>query len=112
MTGMPAEGACQQRSGLVSSRLPIRTTALPHQQPPWQPGAERIPASHLARFCRQLGRPVDMAALHAWSVAEPEAFWRAISSLPGIIGDGPGKTGIANPGKMPGAQFFPEARLN
>jgi acetoacetyl-CoA synthetase len=82
------------------------------QEPLWKPGADRIAASNLARFCREVGQPVDMAALHAWSVAEPEAFWRAIWSFAGVIGDGPGKTGIENPGKMPGARFFPEARLN
>jgi acetoacetyl-CoA synthetase len=82
------------------------------QQPLWKPSAERIAASNLARFCRQLDKPVDMAALHAWSVAEPEAFWRAIWSFCGVIGAGPGKTGIENPGRMPGAHFFPEARLN
>src|SRR5690242_12425479 len=82
------------------------------QEPLWQPSAERIAASNLARFCRAVGKPVDMAGLHAWSVAEPEVFWRAIWSFSGVIGDGPGKTGIENPGKMPGARFFPEARLN
>src|SRR5579862_354447 len=82
------------------------------QQPLWKPSADRIAASNLARFCHQLGQPVDMAGLHAWSVAEPEAFWRAIWSFARVIGDGPGKVGIENPGKMPGARFFPEARLN
>ncbi|HEY2892087.1 MAG TPA: acetoacetate--CoA ligase, partial [Dongiaceae bacterium] len=73
------------------------------QEPLWKPGADRIAASNLARFCREVGQPVDMAALHAWSIAEPEAFWRAIWSFAGVIGDGPGKIGIENPGKMPGA---------
>jgi acetoacetyl-CoA synthetase len=82
------------------------------QEPLWKPGAERIAASNLARFCGQQGKPVDMAALHAWSVAEPEAFWRAIWSFGGVIGEGPGKIGIESPGKMPGAHFFPAARLN
>ena len=63
------------------------------------------------------GRPdgaeaADMAALYRWSIAEPEAFWRALWDFAGIIGEGPGKVGIENPGRMPGAHFFPEARLN
>ncbi len=82
------------------------------QLPLWTPGAERIGASNLARFCATLGRPVDMAGLYAWSIAEPEAFWRALWSFAGVIGEGPGRIGIENPGKMPGARFFPEARLN
>jgi acetoacetyl-CoA synthetase len=81
-------------------------------EPLWRPSAERIAAANLRRFARAVGQPAEMAALHRWSIAEPEAFWRALWSFGGVIGEGPGKTGIANPGKMPGAQFFPEARLN
>src|ERR1700674_2699211 len=84
----------------------------PSLQPLWRPSAERIAASNLARFCRQVGQATDMTALYRWSVAEPEAFWRAIWSFAGVIGEGPGKIGIENPGAMPGARFFPEARLN
>jgi len=78
----------------------------------WRPSPERIAASNLARFCRQVGQTADMAALYRWSIAELEAFWRAVWSFAGVIGEGPGKVGIENPDKMPGARFFPEARLN
>ncbi len=78
----------------------------------WRPSPERIAASNLARFCRQVGQTADMAALYRWSIAEPEAFWRAVWSFAGVIGEGPGRVGIENPDKMPGARFFPEARLN
>src|SRR5882724_10379313 len=86
------------------------------RQPLWRPSTERITASNLARFCRQVGQIArdepDMASLYAWSIAEPEAFWRAVWSFAGVIGEGPGRVGIENPDKMPGARFFPEARLN
>jgi acetoacetyl-CoA synthetase len=81
-------------------------------QPLWQPGPDRIAASNLARFCRQVGQPADMAALYRWSIGEPEAFWRAVWSFSGVIGEGPGTVRIENPDKMPGAHFFPDARLN
>jgi acetoacetyl-CoA synthetase len=80
-------------------------------EPLWRPSRERVEGALLTRFCREAGQ-ADMAALYRWSIAEPEAFWRKVWSFAGVIGDGPGKIGIANPGKMPGAQFFPEARLN
>jgi acetoacetyl-CoA synthetase len=80
-------------------------------QPLWRPSPERIAAAVLTRFCRETGQ-ADMAALYRWSIAEPEAFWRKLWSFAGVIGDGPGRIGIENPGKMPGAKFFPEARLN
>ena len=80
-------------------------------EPLWRPSPERIAAANLTRFCRQVGQ-ADMASLYRWSIAEPEAFWRALWEFAGIIGEGPGQVGIENPGKMPGAHFFPEARLN
>ena len=80
-------------------------------EPLWRPSPERIAAANLTRFCRQVGQD-GMAALYRWSIAEPEAFWRAMWDFAGIVGEGPGRVGIENPGKMPGAHFFPEARLN
>ena len=54
----------------------------------WKPSALAIAGSHLARFIdarRQDGAdlppaadPGAFAALHAWSIAEPEAFWSAV----------------------------------
>ena len=85
-------------------------------EPLWRPSAERIAQSNLARFWASIGRPAsqppDMAELHSWSVAEPEAFWRALWKFGGVVGEGPGTPGIENQGKMPGARFFPAARLN
>ena len=85
-------------------------------EPLWRPSPGRIAAANLTRFCRQVGQTeveaADMASLYRWSIAEPEAFWRALWDFAGIVGEGPGKVGIENPGRMPGAHFFPEARLN
>ena len=49
--------------------------------PLWTPSASRAARTHLAAFARAAaaaaGRPLDdYWALHAWSVAEPDAFWR------------------------------------
>ena len=71
-------------------------------EPLWRPSAERIAAANLTRFCRRVGQK-DMASLYRWSIAEPEVFWRAMWDFGGVIGEGPGRTGIENPGKMPGA---------
>ncbi len=53
-----------------------------------------------------------MRFLWRWSVANPEEFWRLVWDFCGVIGDGPGEVGLENPDQMPGARFFPEARLN
>jgi acetoacetyl-CoA synthetase len=49
--------------------------------------------------------------LHAWSVTERAAFWELVWDFGGVIGD-KGDRLLVDPDKMPGAQFFPDARLN
>jgi acetoacetyl-CoA synthetase len=86
------------------------------ETPLWTPSAERIAASPLTAFraeaARRAGR--DLASygeLHDWSVAQPEAFWNLIWDFCGMAGD-KGGTVLADGDRMPGASFFPEARLN
>ena len=83
----------------------------------WQPSRERVAAANLTAFISQAeavsGRKLaDYEALWRWSVEDPGAFWRLMWSYGGVIGDGPGEPAIENPGAMPGARFFPAARLN
>ena len=86
-------------------------------EPMWQPSAERKQATNLWAFMRQvedehgitLG---DYDALWAWSITEMESFWRAVWNFCGVIGDGPGERALVDGDKMPGATFFPDARLN
>lgn len=54
--------------------------------------------------------PADYAGLHAWSVAEPDAFWRDVWEECGVIGE-PGDV-VLGDASMPGASWFPDARLN
>ena len=53
----------------------------------------------------------DTAALHAWSVAEPAAFWDAVWDYFAVVGDKGGRQ-LADSDKMPGTRFFPDATLN
>ncbi|MBM3521378.1 MAG: acetoacetate--CoA ligase [Alphaproteobacteria bacterium] len=85
--------------------------------PLWTPSAERRAASNLAQFARDLGGRhgkafADYDQLWRWSIENTEAFWRAIWEYGGVIGEGPGKRGLVDGNRMPGAQFFPDARLN
>ncbi|HLO78603.1 MAG TPA: acetoacetate--CoA ligase [Magnetospirillum sp.] len=83
----------------------------------WQPAPERIAAANLTAFIHTVNQRfgaavVDYAGLWRWSVAAPQEFWRAVWDFTGIIGDGPGAVTVDDLHKMPGAQWFPEARLN
>ncbi|MBI3516569.1 MAG: acetoacetate--CoA ligase, partial [Proteobacteria bacterium] len=80
-------------------------------KPLWQPSAERIKAANLTRFIQACGQK-DYAGLYAWSVAEPVKFWQKIWEFCGVIGDMGAPPYLKDADKMPGAQFFPGARLN
>ena len=85
-------------------------------QPLWQPSRERIAAANVTKFAARVAREhgvelADFGALWRWSADHPEAFWRAMWNFAGIVGV-PGKTVLESPAKMPGARFFPQARLN
>jgi acetoacetyl-CoA synthetase len=90
--------------------------------PLWRPAPEAVQAAAVTRFHRRAaeqhgapapqGEPVgDYAALHAWSVAEPDAFWRAVVEWFEVRFSTPAGAVLADP-SMPGARWFPGARLN
>ncbi|MEI2386311.1 acetoacetate--CoA ligase [Breoghania sp. JC706] len=86
------------------------------EEPLWTPSRERVEASAIHKFIaflsdRGVSAPADYDALHAWSVNEPAAFWDALWDFCGVIGE-KGEGRIANGDAMPGAVFFPDARLN
>ena len=83
----------------------------------WRPSADRIAASNLTRFTaclaarRRLELP-DYPALYRWSIEHPQDFWTELARFADVraeFGDGPV---IEHPTAMPGARFFPQARLN
>ncbi|MDP2794014.1 MAG: acetoacetate--CoA ligase [Sulfurisoma sp.] len=82
----------------------------------WQPSAERIAAANMTAFSRQAASRwsrlfPDYAALHRWSIEQPEEFWASLWEFGGVIGE-MGATVVVDGDKMPGARWFPEARLN
>ncbi len=86
-------------------------------KPLWQPSPERIAIANLTAFARQArsrwGATVDdYAGLHRWSVTEPAQFWKSVWSFCGAIGDAGEGPVLENGHRMPGARWFPEARLN
>lgn len=91
--------------------------AMSGERPLWTPSQQRVAEAQMTRFMERVARvhrvPVpDYAALHAWSVANLEAFWREIWDLGGVIAEQRGTTTLVDGDRMPGARFFPDARLN
>ncbi len=84
--------------------------------PLWTPSPDAIAAAPITAFARRAakmaGREIaGYAELHAWSVAEPEAFWGLVWDFCGVVGER-GERALADAGLMPGAKFFPDAGLN
>ena len=82
----------------------------------WQPDPERIARANLTAFAREAERRhglklPDYASLHQWSIDRPEDFWRLVWDDSGVVGD-PGERVLVDGDRMPGAKWFPEARLN
>jgi acetoacetyl-CoA synthetase len=86
--------------------------------PIWQPSAQRIAGTRLTRFAKTAGKrwnrrlaSADYQALHAWSIDHPEEFWASVWEFGEVRGE-MGKTVVIDREKMPGAKWFPEAKLN
>ena len=85
-------------------------------RPLWVPDCDRVAAANMTAFARSAegrwGRALpDYPALHAWSVNEPAEFWASIWELGEVRGE-MGSVVLENGHLMPGARWFPEARLN
>ena len=86
------------------------------ETPLWTPPAEAFVSSEIARFMTLLGEREGVTfahydALHRFSTGEPAVFWSAVWDFCGVVGD-KGEHLAADLDKMPGARFFPDARLN
>ena len=84
--------------------------------PLWTPSAERIASAPLTAFKAlasvRAGRPfATYAELHRWSIDDREGFWDLLWDFCGVIGD-KGERLLVDGDRMPGARFFPDARLN
>ncbi|HJS33562.1 MAG TPA: acetoacetate--CoA ligase [Alphaproteobacteria bacterium] len=86
-------------------------------RPLWEPGKARIEEANVTLLMRRIERAygvrlADYGALWRWSVANLEAFWREVWSFCGVIAETQGARGLTDGDRMPGARFFPDARLN
>jgi acetoacetyl-CoA synthetase len=86
------------------------------QKPLWEPTAQELDGSEMARFMRwageRRGRPfAGYDELWRWSVDELEDFWAALWEFTGVRASKP-YTRVLGSREMPGASWFPGAELN
>ncbi len=87
-------------------------TTIQTEAPLWTPNNEQIKSADLTKFVDGLGKSFECYHdLWHWSNEHPEEFWSEIWDFCGVIGD-KGNVILKDGDKMPGAEFFPEARVN
>ncbi|MEX1057808.1 MAG: acetoacetate--CoA ligase, partial [Natronospirillum sp.] len=85
--------------------------------PLWAPSAQHIQAAHMSDFMRTLNRQLglnlrDYDDLYAFSINHNDIFWSHYWDYAGIVASTKGTQVLKDGDRMPGAQWFPEARLN
>jgi acetoacetyl-CoA synthetase len=86
-------------------------------RPLWEPAPARVAQTQMTEFMRMVRERHDVpisnyAQLYDWSVNEPEQFWTAVWAYCGVIAETAGDTVLVHKERMPGANWFPRARLN
>lgn len=87
-----------------------------NEKPLWVPSKARIESSRFYAFARHIEKKTgaqfpDYDSLWRWSVDNTPEFWDAVWDFCGLIGV-KGDRILENVSKMPGAQFFPDARIS
>lgn len=82
----------------------------------WQPSADTIANARMTDFLQQVNTEKEVALanyhdLYQWSVENNESFWSMIWDYFDVIGTKGNKV-VVDKDKMPGAHWFPDAKLN
>ena len=86
--------------------------------PLWRPSQDRIARSALTAFSAFVnerypeGDVSTYEALYHWSITATDDFWRCIWDYCEVIASEPSDIVVRDADKMPGASWFPDARLN
>ena len=84
----------------------------------WRPSPARVADANLTRFTESVNSRAglhlgsDYKALWAWSTERPADFWVAVAKFADLRVDWGSGPVLENPTQMPGASFFPNAKLN
>ncbi|RWM21816.1 MAG: acetoacetate--CoA ligase [Mesorhizobium sp.] len=84
--------------------------------PLWVPRKDQVDAAPMTAFMHAAAGATgkvfsSYADLHRWSIDDREAFWSLVWDFCGVVGN-KGERVLVDGEKMPGAAFFPDAKLN
>ena len=82
----------------------------------WKPSEERIKKTNMYRFMNIINEKynqnfTEYDPLHKWSIENIPEFWAAMWEFGNIISSKPHDAVVDDVNKMPGAHWFPGARL-
>ena len=85
--------------------------------PLWTPSVDHIASTNLTAFTKNIEAKWDVSlpnyeSLHKFSVTEIEKFWDSFWDFANIKASHKGDRVLIDGDKMPGAHFFPDAKLN
>ncbi len=83
----------------------------------WTPSKDRIDKAQITAFARKAealsGEPLPAYDdLYRWSIRDPASFWRLVANECGVIFSRREECVLEEGDRMPGAKWFPGARLN
>jgi acetoacetyl-CoA synthetase len=83
----------------------------------WRPSPARVADANLTRFIASVGARTGLQFRHyedlyAWSISRPADFWSELARFAEVRADWGTGPALEHPERMPGARFFPNARLN
>ena len=86
--------------------------------PLWAPDPEQVRVARITRFISHINDrhgltlDSDYFSLQDWAVANPRDFWSGVWKFCEVIASHCGDSVLEDVEKFPGAQWFPQARLN
>jgi len=89
----------------------------PGVSPIWSPSEQAIEQAQITQFARHVVRKYRLELnsypeFYQWTVDNPEQFWSEVWDWCGVIAAKKGGTVLVDGDRMPGAKWFPDARLN
>ncbi|MCP4271106.1 MAG: acetoacetate--CoA ligase [Gammaproteobacteria bacterium] len=89
----------------------------PMLEPIWKPSEQQIDNANLTTFMKNTAKSCDTSfsdyqAFYDWTVKHPYQFWNQVWEQLNVVAEKKGSVILTDAHKMPGAAWFPEARLN
>ena len=86
-------------------------------EPIWSPSEKAIEHAQITQFAQHVVRKYRLdlnsyPAFYQWTVDNPEEFWSEVWDWCGVVASKKGSTVLVDGNQMPGAKWFPDARLN